>query len=138
LIVQPGAGLLEREHQGFQGKGYVSLSVDKNTVVNLPVTVGTAGTYSIDARYANGNGPINSGDKAALRTLVVDGRDVGILVMPHRGTNVWNDWGYTNTQWVRLSRGPHTLTLRYTTLDKNMNRKENTALLDHLRLTRIR
>ncbi|HEV7837098.1 MAG TPA: hypothetical protein VGO75_03455, partial [Gemmatimonadaceae bacterium] len=70
--------------------------------------------------------------------LIVDGHEVGVLVMPHRGTDVWNDWGYTNPQWVRLSRGSHTVTLRYTTLDRNMNRKENTALLDHLRLTRIR
>jgi hypothetical protein len=137
-VVQPPERLLERAYQGFQGKGYVQLTMDKNTSVDLVTSVGTAGVYSIDARYANGNGPINSGDKAALRTLVVDGHEAGVLVMPHRGTNIWNDWGYTNPQWVRLSRGPHTLTLRYTTLDKNMNRKENTALLDHLRLTRIR
>ena len=138
VIVQPPERLVEREHQGFDGNGYVSLTVDKTTSVDLAVTVSTAGVYSIDARYANGNGPINSGDKAAVRTLIVDGREAGVLVMPHRGTNVWNDWGYTNPQWVRLSRGAHTVTIRYTALDKNMNRRENTALLDHLRLTRIR
>jgi hypothetical protein len=33
--------------------------------------------------------------------------------------------------------GAQTLTLAYTPLDENMDRRENTALLDHLRLTRI-
>jgi hypothetical protein len=38
---------------------------------------------------------------------------------------------------LQLSPGPHTFTITWTPLDENMDRHENTALLDHLRLTRI-
>ncbi|MFN2637268.1 MAG: glycogen debranching protein [Gemmatimonadaceae bacterium] len=130
--------LLEHQQQGFTGGGYVTLSLEKNTALEISTRVATAGVYALDARYANGNGPINTGDKAAIRTVLVDGKAAGVLVMPHRGSNVWNDWGYTNPINVRLARGKHTITIKYTALDENMNRKENTALLDHVRLTRIR
>ena len=91
----------------------------------------------MDARYANGNGPINTDAKAAIRTLLVDGRPVGVLVMPQRGVNAWEDWGYSTALRVDLTPGEHTFTLEFTPQDENMDRHENTALLDHLRLTRI-
>jgi len=58
-------------------------------------------------------------------------------VMPQRGAGVWNDWGYSNPVHVRLPAGTHTLQLRYTDLDENMNRETNAAHLDHVRITRI-
>jgi len=137
LVVQPPDRGLEREHQGFTGAGYVSLARGRNTTVRVPVRVSSGGVYAVDVRYANGNGPINSGDKAALRTLLVDGKRAGVLVMPHRGTNLWTDWGYSNAVRVALAPGAHTLTIRYAPLDQNMNRAENTALLDHVRVTRL-
>jgi hypothetical protein len=137
-IVRPPSILLEHQPKGATGAGYVTLSIEKNTALRIPIRITTGGVYSIDAHYANGNGPINTGDKAAIRTLLVDGKGAGVFVMPHRGSNEWNDWGYTNPLTVRLPRGGHVITLRYTALDENMNRKENTALVDHVRLTRIR
>jgi hypothetical protein len=99
------------------------------------VQVACGGVYAVDARYANGSGPINTDAKAAIRTLRVDGGDVGVLVMPQRGTDRWTDWGYGTALRVRLSPGEHVLTLAYTPLDENMDRRVNTALLDHVRLT---
>ena len=137
LISEAPAGLLEREHAGFTGPGYARLTRERNTTVAIPVRVQAAGIYSLDVRYANGNGPINTRDMAAVRTLLVDGREAGVLVMPQRGTDLWTDWGYSNPLRVRLTPGAHTLTIIYTPLDANMNRAENTALLDHVRLTRL-
>ena len=137
VVAQPPAAVLEREHEGFTGSGYVRLTREGNTTFEIPVRVPRAGVYAVDARYANGNGPINTGDKAALRTLLVDGKPAGVLVMPHRGADLWTDWGYTNPVRVRLAAGAHRLTVAYTPLDENMNRLENTALLDHVRLTRL-
>jgi hypothetical protein len=134
-VVEPPAEILDNEREGFEGAGYATLAIKQNTTVELPFTVARAGTYSIDARYANGNGPINTDSKAAIRTLLVDGRPLGVLVMPQRGSNLWNDWGYSNPLQTRLSAGAHRLTITYTALDMNMNRKENTALLDHVRVT---
>lgn len=97
-----------------------------------------AGTYAIDARYANGNGPINTDSKAAVRSLVVDGAQAGVLVMPQRGQGLWTEWGYSNVVLVRLSAGEHRVVVQYDPWDQNMNRHENTALLDHLRVTWVR
>ena len=66
-----------------------------------------------------------------------DGDTVGVLVMPQRGVNAWDEWGWTNALEVPLSAGAHTLTIVYTPLDENMNRRVNTALLDHIRATRL-
>src|SRR2546430_11951577 len=51
------------------------------------VEVPADGVYAIDLRYANGNGPVNTEDKVAVRTLLVDGATTGVVVMPQRGTN---------------------------------------------------
>jgi hypothetical protein len=57
--------------------------------------------------------------------------------MPQRGAGLWTDWGYSNPVHVRLAAGRHALTIAYTPGDANMNRRENTALLDHVRVTRL-
>lgn len=96
------------------------------------------GLYAVDVRYANGNGPVNTEDKVAVRTLIIDGDTAGVLVMPQRGTQSWFNWGWSNALRVELRAGAHTFTIAYTTLDENMNRRENTALLDVIRVTRLR
>jgi hypothetical protein len=57
--------------------------------------------------------------------------------MPQRGAGAWTSWGYSNPVRVRLAPGAHTLTLTYTALDENMDRRVNTALLDHVRVARL-
>lgn len=104
-------------------------------IVTFAVRTARAGPYAIDARYANGSGPVNTDDRVAVRTLLVDGDTAGVLVMPQRGVDRWSDWGWTNVLKVHLGRGAHTVTLAFTPADENMNGRVNTALLDHLRLT---
>jgi hypothetical protein len=135
-LVRPAGGL-ERTHAGFSGEGYLRLTRTQNTSVQLPVQVACTATYAVDTRYANGNGPVNTDSKAAVRTLRVDGREAGVLVMPQRGSNLWTEWGYGTAVHTRLTRGAHWLTLAFTPLDENMDRHENTALLDYVRLTRL-
>ncbi len=127
----------EQEHEGYTGEGYLRLTKEENTTVEIPVEVEEAGAYAIAVRYANGSGPVNTDNKAALRRLRVDGRRVGPIVMPQRGDGQWNLWGYSNPQRVRLGAGRHTFTLTLTPSDENMNLEVNTALLDHIRLTRL-
>jgi hypothetical protein len=134
--VKPASRALEREHAGYTGAGYVRVTRDHNVSVDFPVTVELPlAAYALDVRYANGSGPVNTEDKVAVRTVLVDGDTAGVLVLPQRGTNRWSDWGWSNVLVVSLERGRHTLTLTYSPLDENMNRRENTALLDQLRLT---
>lgn len=137
MLARPRGAPLERAHAGFTGAGYVRLTREANTAVEVPVTLRCAGRYAIDARYANGSGPINTDAKAAIRTLLVNGRAAGVLTMPQRGTERWDEWGYSTSLVLDLPAGAHVLTLAFTPLDENMDGRVNTALLDHLRLIRL-
>lgn len=115
--------------KGYRGKGFVE--TDKNSVpVVKTIEIPHDGVYSISYRYSNGNGPVNTENKAAVRSLFVDGKDVGTIVMPQRGVGNWNDWGKSNSVKVELSKGYHTVTLEYCPEDQNMNLHTNHALID--------
>lgn len=119
--------------QGYYGIGYVE--TDRTSEPRtIGVTVPKAGDYSISVRYANGNGPVNTENKAAVRTLMVDGKKAGTIVMPTRGVANWNDWGYSNGVIVNLTPGIHEITLEYLPEDENMNIETNHALLDRIEL----
>ena len=135
VIVSKPPRATERRYAGFTGTGYLSLTSGENVSVDVPVDVRLAGSYAIDVRYANGNGPINTDSKATVRTLFVDGHERAVLVMPQRGQDLWSDWGFSNPVRVSLERGSHAITIRYVPLDRNMNGVESTALLDLVRVT---
>jgi len=127
----------ETQYSGYRGDGYVTLSKNKHANLDIPVIIGQSGTYSLDFRYANGNGPINTDNKCAIRTVFVDGEEAGKLVLPQRGTDNWNDWGYSNPLRLELSAGDHMVKIKYTQYDENMNRTVNAAAVDQLRLMRL-
>ncbi|WP_022835525.1 MGH1-like glycoside hydrolase domain-containing protein [Salisaeta longa] len=129
---------LSTETTGYRGDGYLVLTTDRHTTVTFTLNVDAPGLYALDARYANGSGPVNTDNKAAIRTVLVDNRRVGALVMPQRGDDVWSDWGYSNPLRVRLHQGTHSITVRFTESNNNMNGNVNTAYFDHLRLTRLK
>ena len=119
-LVKPSGLALEHRYTGFSGSGYLSLTSQQNLTMTIDIDVPRAGTYAIDARYANGSGPVNTEDKVAVRTLVVDSDTAGVLVMPQRGTNLWTEWGWTNPLRAMLTAGHHTLTLVFTPMDVNI------------------
>jgi len=96
------------------------------------------GIYSVRVRYANGNGPVNTENKAAIRSLKVDNQLAGTIVMPQRGVANWNDWGMSATVTVPLSKGSHTLSIVMRSEDRNMNLHTNHALIDNIQITRIK
>jgi hypothetical protein len=134
---RPPLSALAGAHARFMGDSSVTLSLATNVALRIPVDVDRDGIYAIDARYANGNGPVNTEDKVAVRTLLVDADTVGVVVMPQRGAGNWSERGWSNVLRARITKGPHVLTILYTPLDANMNRHENTAQLDLVRLTRL-
>ena len=123
------------EVTGYTGAGYAETS--RTTTLEIPVNVEQEGDYSIGFRYANGNGPVNTRNRCAVRTLSVDGKRVGTIVLPQRGQANWDDWGITNTLRMHLAAGSQTVKLEFRTENENMNIKSNHALVDHLRLTRL-
>jgi hypothetical protein len=124
-------------YQGFTGKGFVEISKSVNTMLNIPVKVKEDGIYAIDFRYANGNGPINTENKCAIRTLDVDNKFAGTMVFPQRGKGEWSTWGLSNTVQIKLSKGDHTVSVELKDANENMNGDINQAMLDQLRLVKI-
>lgn len=127
----------KEELAGFYGAGFAE--TDRTTPARtVEIDIPADGIYSISVRYANGNGPVNTENKAAIRTLTVDGKKAGTLVMPHRGVANWNDWGMSNGVKTYMKAGRHTVTIEYLTEDENMNINTNHALMDRVIVERVK
>jgi len=124
---------------GYSGKGFVETSVSVNDSIVIPVNIQDEGLYAIDFRYANGNGPVNTENKCAIRSLEWNDRLLGSVVFPQRGKDEWSDWGYTNKIITTLEKGEHQIKLLLRRpVNDNMNGTVNQALLDHIRILKIK
>lgn len=102
------------------------------------ITVAKAGEYLMDVRYSNGSGPWNTDNKCAIRSLSVNGVYAGVLVFPQRGQDEWSDWGFSNSHGLKLNAGDNHLKITSEDWNQNMNGEVNTAMLDYLRIIRIK
>lgn len=128
----------ENKYANYSSKGYVKMEKQDHRDIAFPFTANKEGLYSIDFRYANGNGPLNTENKCAIRSLIIDNQFAGAIVMPHRGENTWNVFDYSNSVHVYLTKGNHTFTLTFRNSDENMNGEVNGALLDHVRISKLK
>lgn len=119
---------------GFTGDGFVE-SDHASGAITLPFKTSFQGDVVIRLRYANGNGLVSTGNSCAVRTLWVDGKRSGTVVMPHRGEGKWNDWGLSTPVVVPLKPGEHQLMLTIEPENENMNYITNHVLLDSVVLT---
>lgn len=125
-------------YQGFSGAGFIEISKTENTAVSINVSVPADGNYAIDFRYANGNGPTNTENKCAIRSLYADDKAAGAFVFPQRGVKEWSNWGWSNSLIVHLTKGEHVLKLVMEDYNDNMNGEINQAMLDQMRMSRIK
>ena len=109
---------------------------DKNTVLEVPVKIKDGGEYYLSVKYANGNGPVNTENKCAIRTLSVDGNREGLIVMPQRGRDNWDELGWSNSVKISLTPGEHILTMDFRPENENMNIQTNHARVYQIRLMR--
>lgn len=122
---------------GYTGEGFVE--TDHNSgAIEIPVEVDADGEYVIRLRYANGNGSVNTENRAAVRTLSIDGKRAGAIVMPQRGVGYWHDWGYSSAVKANLKAGKHILTLTFEPENENMNIATNHALIDAVKIYRVK
>lgn len=120
-----------------EAPGKVAVAVDENRLLTIPVEVKTAGLYAVTFTYANGNGPINTENKCAIRSLRVGGATVGTFVFPQRGTGEWGNFGNTNTVVVALEKGKQKLELSFLPENENMNGAVNQAIIESVTLAKI-
>lgn len=125
-------------YQGYNGEGFSEVSKTANKIICIPIIIEEAGIYSIDWRYANGNGPTNTENKCAIRTLSIDDNFTGISVFPQRGKGEWSNWGWSNSTHAFLTTGKHNIYLKFLPANENMNLEINQAMLDQLRITFIK
>lgn len=127
----------ESGYNGFTGSGYVRTSTTLNPEISVLHEFPGDGVYRIDFRYANGNGPVNTENKCAIRTLKVDGTRVGTIVLAQRGKDEWSDWGFTNSVDVTVKKGKHKIVIVYEKENANMNGAVNEAVIDFVRIIQI-
>ena len=117
---------------GYTGVGFQE--IDKRGVAEFEFETWKPGEFDMWLVYANGNGPVNTENKAAIRSVSVDGHDVGTIVMPTRGVANWDDWGRSTGLKIALPAGKHKVRIEYRPEDANMNLSINHALIDRLEL----
>ncbi len=124
-------------YQGFTAAGFTETSKTINATVAVPVEVTEAGLYAVDFKYANGNGPTNTENKCAIRTLMVNTKVAGTIILPQRGKNEWSNWGYSNSVKVYLEKGKQIIILTLEDHNDNMNGDINQAMLDNMRVIKL-
>lgn len=117
--------------QGWHGNGFVETD-HNSSPIELIFDAPVEGEYSLSFVYANGNGPVNTENKCAVRTVSVDGVKAGTVVFPQRGVANWDDWGSSSTVRVKLAKGPHRVVVDFHPYDENMNMHTNHAILDRM------
>lgn len=117
---------------GYSGKGFVELRKE-SPAFNFNIDVPADGSYIIEFRYSNGNGPVNTDNKCAQRSLYCNGAYCGSSVFPQRGRDEWSNWGLSNPLVVDLKKGSNKLELRFEEHNNNMNIDENSFMLDLVR-----
>lgn len=122
---------------GYHGAGFVETD-HKSGAIDVMVDVDRDGEYAVSLIYANGNGPTSTENKCAVRTLSADGKEIGVIVMPQRGSGEWTDWGRSSILKLPLKAGRHTLTIDLRPENENMNLVTNHAAIDRIELVRIK
>jgi len=121
-------------HGGAAG---LNISEAENLHLKFSLNILQEGIYALRFRYANGNGPVSTENKCAIRTFWLDGIQAGTFVFPQRGEDNWSDWGFSNILKLGLTAGTHHLGLSLENWNENMNGHTNQAKLDYLSVIKI-
>lgn len=136
-IEAEGSGRGQTSVAGFSGNGYLFYQTGNNPAVTWKVTIPETGRWELRARYANGNGPVNTNNRCGIRTLRVNGNPVGVVVFPQRGDGDWTNWGESSGLILDLKAGQTTFTLTEDPWNRNMNGQINDFLLDRWEWVRV-
>ena len=135
--VEASNSSFESSIEGSDGKGYIRTTISNNNDILFTKEIDCEGYYWVDFKYSNGNGPINTFNACGIRTLYIDSELVSTIVLPQRGDNIWNDWGYSNSVKYYFKKGTAQFNLKYLPVNGNMNGEINEALIDHLRIVQV-
>lgn len=99
-------GVVESDHTGFTGTGFVNSANAVGAAVEFSVSASAAGNKTVSFRYGNGT----TSNRPAM--LVINGANHSTLSFPGGGS--WTSW-LTQTASVNLSTGTNTVRITSTT-----------------------
>lgn len=114
------------------------IAMEPGTQYSVKVRIPRKGVYAADWLYSNGNGEIETQNKCAVRTMLIDGKRCDTVVLPQRGRDDWESRGWSNSVIVRLRRGWHLVEICYPEENINMNIEEDRAVLHSVRFSRLK
>lgn len=123
------SSVIKNSVQGYSGTGYVQDKYSNSANLEITVDIPTDGTYLMSAIY-NNTGDATSGTSCAIRSVYVDGEDMGSLCFPE----VYYTYQLSTHLSLDLSAGSHTVKIFYDTsnyYDRNMNITGNDVELDY-------
>lgn len=133
VSVEPGKRF---SRLSFNGKGFIdNWGGEVSDSIEFVVKKVKAGDYILDVRYQN-PGPINTGEKCALRELEVNGKNIRVVYFPHSGNP--REWELTAGIRVRLENGTNNIKLYNSSRTKSQKDIYVPINIDLLRLRRIR
>ncbi|WP_026507302.1 carbohydrate-binding protein [Butyrivibrio sp. MC2013] len=128
-------GSFASSKSGYTGRGYVKDPRASSAPVTVTADLDKDGVYLLSSIY-NNVGDTTTGDACAIRSVYVDGKDVGSLVFPVMGFNYQESTHLT----LRLEKGRHEIKVLYDNdnwYDRNMNKAKNDVEYDSFILERI-
>jgi hypothetical protein len=105
-------GTVDSNHAGFTGTGFVNLTNEVGSYLQLTVTAAQPGSATLTFRYANGNSANRPAD------ISVDAAPPTRVNFP--GTGAWTTWA-TASVTANLTAGTHTVRATSTTADGAAN-----------------
>lgn len=115
---------------------YVESGAEGIKCISLTLTEPEEVDCLIDVCYANGNGPAGDPSSTALRRIIVNGEDAGIIVMPPRGNGWWLSTGYSSRVRARLRRGVNDIAVSVVD-NLGENASTDMVLVDNVRIVRL-
>ncbi|MEU6785928.1 glycosyl hydrolase family 28 protein [Nonomuraea angiospora] len=106
-------GVVESNHAGFSGSGFVNYDNVAGSYVEFAVNAAAAGTATLTLRYANGTTANRAMDIAVNGTVVAAAK-------PFNGTGAWTTWQSTTVS-AQLAAGANTVRATATTANGGPN-----------------
>jgi len=116
------------------GTGYVqNWGNEEGDSLTFTYNAQKEGEYFIDFRYNNSLGPINTGDKCAIRAVLVDGILIRRIPLPQLGSKT--RWTFSEPLRIYLSKGKHSISLVCDSSCYSQHHRINEVSVDLLRVS---
>lgn len=117
---------------------YIELSPARNKSLQFKIESKNKGRYFLVARFANGSGEENTQTRCVIRTVSVNNKRVGTLILQCNGEGNWVKFISSNKILFTLEKGLNNISIDFVSpYDLNSAGSAGTALIEWIKLIRI-